>query len=450
MNAAQEMIAETYEESFKTPPSEIREPVPFLAAIRRCAREKFQALGFPTRKAEAWKYINLSPILKSRFVLASQKDAEVDLNLVRGLAASEEESRLAFVNGFYSERLSSPQALPPGVILQDLKSALAQYPAQIEKYLAANLQDEANPFAVINAFSFDQGIFLYLPRETTAVWPIHFLFLGSGSGALPEVFYPRILVVLEEGARAEILFDHYGANDQPYFMNAAVEIFLGARAKLSWTALQRRSENAFQFLVSRCALKSGASLEAISFTDGGQKTRNEISVALDGEDASCAISGLSVLSEAAAVYDHVTVEHRVPRGTSRQIFKNILSGQSQTEFDSLVHVHRGAAQSDSHQLNRNLLLSENARAYSRPHLRIYTDDVKASHGAANGQLEKDELFYLRSRGLSRELARLVLAYGFAEEILEKVRPEAIRRRLEDSVREKLQAMIRQSSIGTIV
>ncbi len=177
-------------------------------------------------------------------------------------------------------------------------------------------------------------------------------------------------------------------------------------------------------------METGSRLEIVGTATGGSIIRNDIHVDLDGAEAFCPLAGLAALAGKSQAFQHVSVNHRFLNCTSRQIYKNILAGDSVAEFNSLVHVWRCAQKSDSEQLDKNLLLSENARVYSRPQLRIDNDDVRASHGAATGRLEKDELFYLQSRGFPKELARFLLIYGFAKEVLEKIRPEELRRQLE--------------------
>jgi len=165
--------------------------------------------------------------------------------------------------------------------------------------------------------------------------------------------------------------------------------------------------------------------------------RNDVRVSLDGPGASVTLGGLSVLSGAAGSHNHSVVTHAAPGTTSRQLFKDILSGASRSEYSGLVHVLRGAPGSDSNQLCRNLLLSDEARAHSRPQLKIDTDDVKCSHGSATGQLPANELFYLQSRGLSHEQARAILIEGFAEEVVLTL-PESLRQEAHERVRHELE------------
>jgi Fe-S cluster assembly protein SufD len=210
-------------------------------------------------------------------------------------------------------------------------------------------------------------------------------------------------------------------------MNTVVEFVLAPNSSVTCSFHQNSKEQAVQFLNVRAQLQEGSRLDLTGITTGGSMTRNDIHVDLDGAEAFCSLAGLSILEQRSQAFQHVTVNHRYLNCTSRQVYKNILAGESVAEFNSMVHVWRCAKKSDSEQLDKNLLLSDTARVYSRPQLKIDNDDVRASHGAATGQMEKEELFYLQSRGIPKDQARYLLIYGFAQEVLQKVQPETVRK-----------------------
>ena len=426
------MINPTYEESFKTADFPEEPGAPWLRPLRESAFARFQALGFPNRRLEDWKYINLIPVLRGRFEEAGEsgifftplheKTGWVVDNL--GVILSEAKN----LRSFALESGASP--------IQGLRMTMAR-----------GLASESNPFAAINTFRFRAGAFIFIPKDYSAPEPIELFFRGTGTEENPKVFYPRVLVVLEDGARAKVVFHHAAQGAAHYFMNAVSEIHLGRNAGLDWIDAEERSPASFQFHSVRAYLQEESRFQAVGVTNDGAKVRREMRIEFEGQGGFASVDGLSVLDGDSQVFDHVTVNHRVPECTSRQTFKNILSGNSQTEFDSLSHVFSVASKSDTYQLNKNLLLSENCRAYSRPQLKIYTDDVKANHGAANGRMERDELFYLQSRGLSKPAARFILTYGFAKEILDKIGPEPVRRKIDEAVRAKIERMIQEILAG---
>lgn len=419
---------------------------PWLAHLRQEAYERFKALGFPTQKEEAWKYTSLGPLLEARLVSPGKESLKsFDPKRVENSVLAEEEHRLVFVNGIYSEVLSSPGILPHGVFFERLSTNIELTPDLVKPYLASRLKEEKNPFSLINAFSFKDGIFVTIPKNTVVENPLHILFVSTHENGRALAFYPRILVVLGEEARANLVVNSVGDTPEKYFSNTVSEIVLEKGARLSFSTVQRESKAGEVFLSNHYSLNKESHLDVLSFSQGGLLTRNEHHVEFKGENGFVSLKGLSVLSGDSQVFCHMVVDHEAPECTSRQFFKNILTDRSKSEFNSLVHVHRDAKKSDSNQLNKNLLLSDFAQSYSRPKLQIDNDDVTCTHGSATGQLQEAELFYLRSRGFSESQARFVLTYGFAEEILEEVKPASLKSELETLVSRELERVIKHPS-----
>ncbi len=447
MNPA--MTMNTYRSGFETAPEFT--PAHGLADLRRAAWDRFKALDFPTRRKEAWRYVNIERLLNTPYVpVEADYDWECQPHTwLENYYLPGSTHRAVYFNGRFCAKLSRNDQLPQGVLLKDLASALREHGNLIKGRLGLRVEEEQNTFAAINTFSFSDGVFFYVPRNVSIQLPVHLLFFGIGDDERPPVFYPRILIVLEEGARAEIVLENAGGKAGKFFSNAVADIVLGANSKLQIVNIQRDADaGAHQFLAVRGHVGPDASLETITFTQDGGTARNDFKIALDGVNSSCSLRGLALLSGDHQAFYHAYVDHSNIHGTSRQLFKSVLTGRSQSEFDSEVHVFGAARQSDSQQLNRNLLLSRDARAYSRPRLKIDNDDVQCSHGSATGQLEQKELFYLQSRGLSLEVARFVLVYGFAEEVLEVIHAEPLRRKMEAIAREKLEKMIQSPHPST--
>ena len=435
----------------------------WLSALRRKAYERFKELGFPTRKSEAWKYLHLEPLLKTPFASAPRPAlTSKDLQKLKATFLPENTNRLVFVNGYYVKELSSPSPLSspplkgrgrgegakalsnlPNAVLGDLGGVLAANGNQtLKSHLGQGIEKEPNPFTAINAFSFQDGIYLYLPKDARIENPLEIIFATANPSATPFVSCPRIFVFLEEGASVEVVLQHVSLTPSASFVNSAAEIYLGKKTKLSWTEVHFEESGANQFSNTHCSLQKNSSFQRTAFFQGEAVARDEVNVALEDERASCELAGLAVLSEGSQVFHHVKVTHAAGLCSSRQVYKNILADRAQAEYNSLVRVLKGASRSNAEQLDENLLLSDGARAYSRPQLRIDNDDVQCNHGATTGQLEKDELFYLQSRGLKKSLARQILIFGFAKEVLEGIPLLDLRRRLEQGVQEKIQAMVK--------
>ena len=415
---------------------------PWLTELRQTAYERFKTVGFPDRKNEAWKYIPLDPVLGASYVSAEDKLAKkTGQEILNKFSFSEEDSRIVFIDGVYSEELSSAVSLPHGVFLGRLSENIEFTPEIVKPFLDADIENETNAFSLVNTFSFKDGAFLFIPRDTVLDSPLHIVFATSSTGENFLSTTPRMLIVLGDRAQAEVVAHFTGFGDRQCFNNARSEVYLGEGAILNYSYIQREAKNTSGFLSNSYFLKKESSLNVLSFSQGGQLLRNENRVRFNGMHASATLKGLSMLSGESQAFHHAIVDHAVPHCSSRQFYKNILADRSKSEFNSLVHVHRDAQKSDSNQLNKNLLLSDFAESHSRPQLKIDNDDVSCTHGSATGQLQESELFYLRSRGFSEASARYVLTYGFAEEILEEVKPASLKAELESLVKQELERVL---------
>ncbi len=406
-----------------------------LQALRATALERVRKTGLPARKHEAWKYMRLESFWAQSYVKPSSRKVP-DFIAARHVASN----CLFFVNGFYRPEISRLHRVPPGFeagVISDADQTL--FPA-FSAAMERALDCEQNVFAAANTAGFEEAFCIRLAKGVVLEDPLYMIHVSLPGEAATAVFHPRIVILLEPGARANIVMDFVDGAPGPYFMNALVEAHAGPAAVLQSSVIQSQGAQSLQFINQRGFLSREASWDAVSFVQGGF-SRSETKVRFEEPRARAAFYGLSLLSEKAQAFHHLEADHMAEDCVSRQVYKNILSGSAQAEFTSLVHVFEGAKGSDSEQLDRNLLLSPAARVYSRPQLKIEADEVKASHGAATGQLEKDELFYLQSRGLSRELARYVLIYGFAEEILRKIPDVCVRRQLEELAMSEIRTMM---------
>ncbi len=315
--------------------------------------------------------------------------------------------RLVFLNGVYSENDSRINGLPPGVVLE--------------------------------ALSKGRGLALSIPDKVIVEELVHMLFfsINAGNAARPLSFSTDILIRAGASTRLKMVVDELSLGEARTESERTFETRLAPGACVNFYQIQRGGKGT-SVSTNRFYLKQHSDLEFFNFVQGGDVTRSDNEVHFEGEHGFCSLKGLAVLDGASQVVNRIKAYHKVPRCISRQFYKNILSDKSKSEFNSLVHVLKGALKSDSQQLNKNILLSDEAQARVQPQLRIDADDVACTHGATVGQLEKDELFYLTSRGLSKEVARFLLTYGFAEEILEGVEPAVLREELETLVKNGLQ------------
>ena len=265
----------------------------------------------------------------------------------------------------------------------------------------------------------DQTISLEVPENATVSLPVEISSPQAVRGAFGK------------NSNSTVVFNYLQA-EQKAGENAAYEFFLGEGSALEVFYVEPSFNG-----VSRFYLEKDSALRIFFFSRDHAEVENRVLVQFKGENTRASAAGLSILSGAAkAAYD-ITMDHEHGQSKSEQFFKSVLAGRSRSEFRSLVSVHPGAQRSDSRQLNKNLLLSDLAEAYSRPELRILADDVSCSHGSASGQIEDSELFYLQSRGISKVQARYLLVYGFAKEAMEGIRDQKLKAMLEAKITEKL-------------
>ncbi|HEX5707301.1 MAG TPA: Fe-S cluster assembly protein SufD [Pyrinomonadaceae bacterium] len=431
-----------YAELFEETSARVQANEPeWLARVRADALERFERAGFPTTDEEDWKYTNVAPIARGSFrPVASDEAFAHDAALVESFVYEESrQSRLVFVDGVFRPKLSSTEGLPKEVVVTDLRSALAGPHAEVvREHLAQSQDHDRDAFTSLNTAFLGDGAFLLLPKGVSAGVPVQLLFLATGPLDETAIF-PRVLVVAERDSSATILESYAALNESAYFTNSVVETFVGEGARVVHYKVQRESERAFHVASTRASLGRAATYDLTTVTLGARLSRHGVEVRLSSEGAECWVDGLYLVGEGQHADTHSLIDHQSPRCTSHQNYKGILDGRSRAVFNGRVFVHRDAQQTDAFQSNKNLLLSSEARVDTKPQLEIYADDVKCAHGATVGQLEEEELFYLTSRGLHPDLARNLLTYGFAEEIVEKVKIESIKRQLDEAILNRLQA-----------
>lgn len=411
--------------------------------LRVNAMDRFAELGFPSVKEEEWKYTNVAPVTKVDFESLSSPVVEMaagNSELLNLGVAEARDSQLVFVNGKLRNDLSSVASLRDDVVAVDLSRAIADkhYVEIVREHLARSADYISNGFTALNTAFVDQGALVQIPRNTTVTAPIHLLFISDGSRAAT---HPRVLVVAEENSSATLIESYVSTRDARYFTNAVVEIVLKDGARLEHYKVQRESVEAFHIATTVADLGANAAYDATTITFGAQLSRHDIGVTMDHEGAECWVDGLYLVTTGQHADTHSLIDHRKPHCSSHQLYKGILDGKSRAVFNGKIFVRHDAQKTDAMQTNKNLLLSNEARIDTKPQLEILADDVKCAHGAAVGQIDEDELFYLETRGIHPDLARNLLTYGFAEEVIGKIKIDSIRAELDEAVLNRLNARL---------
>jgi Fe-S cluster assembly protein SufD len=408
---------------------------PWLAPIRRAAIDRFQELGFPTRKREDWKYTNVAKVadfLTNNFDRSRpQSVADHD-----ELDTSAFEHALVFVNGRCDLERSHAGTLPSGAVIDSLARASNERPELAEPMLSrtADLGDRA--FVALNAAFQQDGALVSIPSGATLENPIYLIFIST-EAATECIDHPLILIRIGEGASATVVARHVSVGNAAYTKNVVSDIELADAANLQHVGLELESESAFHLATLNVRIGRDAHFTSHAISLGAALARQEIRAVLEGQGAECTLNGLYIASGDRHVDNQTVVDHVEPHGTSRELYKGILSNRAKGVFNGTVIVRQDAQKTSAEQSNPNLLLSSDAEVDTRPNLEIHADDVKCTHGATVGRLDDDAMFFLRARGISERSARQMLSHAFASEVIDRIPDEPlrdhIRRRVEESL-----------------
>ncbi len=404
---------------------------PWLQQIRQAAISRFSDLGFPTSRQEEWKYTKVDPIRRTLFRPAAYEPNGLTTERLTGLTFCNLQCpRLVFLNGHYSAELSSLKGLPKTVQVKSVAGVLEQDPDLVKPHLTQHARYEDHPFVALNTALIQDGALVHVPKGEVIQEPIHLLFLSTSAEEAVAV-HPRNLILVEGNSQVTIVESYIGLHQGVYFTNSVTEIVAAENTVVDHYKLHQESKKAFHIATLQVYQDRSSNVRTFNATLGGELTRNEVNVVLDGEGAECHLDGLYLISGTQHVDNHTRLEHAKPHCDSREIYKGILDEKATGVFHGRIVVRPGAQKTDSKQTNNNLLLSDGALINTKPQLEIYADDVKCTHGATIGQLDPDALFYLRSRGIDRTTARSLLIYAFASQVVNRLKVDLVRTELDD-------------------
>jgi Fe-S cluster assembly protein SufD len=413
----------------------------WLQDFRKAGIERFEKLGFPSHTDEDWRGTRLSRITEANFHWQAGPVQQLGSQLLDAFEFYDLScTRLVFVNGRYLPRPSHRRPLPfvEGVIATSLANALKEYSDLIEPHLGKYLDTTDKPFAALNDAFIEDGSFIYIPKNTKLSEPLHLVYVTTPVSSEGHAsFHPRNLIVTEPGSDATIIEDHVSLGDQPHFCNAVTEVFVDENSRVEHYLLGRQNRQSPGVNTLAVRQKRDSHFASHSVSLGGSLVRNNFYPVLDGTGADCLLNGLYVGGQDQHTDNHVRMVHGEPHCDSRQYFKGILDHNAKSVFTGRIVVQPGAQKTDAKQSNSNLLLSDDTLVDSKPQLEIYADDVKCTHGATVGQIDEDAIFYLRARGLSEPMARAMLIYAYAGEMLDLMAIESVRKTISDLVLRRL-------------
>ncbi|MGH7665443.1 MAG: Fe-S cluster assembly protein SufD [Gemmatimonadaceae bacterium] len=429
-------MTSTYLQQFANAASNGAARPQWLVPLRRSAIRRFEELGFPTMRNEDWHFTSVAPIAQHDFRAAPPSDGSVQRSDIERFAFGHPEwHRMVFVNSRFDAGLSSLTGLSSGVTVRDLSSAWNEEDALVESQIGTLAGFESSAFTALNTALMRDGALIHVAAGAAADVPIQLLFISDGS-ATDIVTFPRVFVLAERNSRATVIESYASATDATYFTNAVTEIRLGEGARVDHYKIQDEGRNAYHVGTVEARQERSSRFTSFSYAVGAALSRTNIYTTLDGPGAEAWLDGLYMVDGKQHVDHQTRIEHVAPDCNSYEVYKGVLDGSSHGVFNGKVYVHPEAQKTDGKQSNANLLLSPKAQIDTKPQLEIFADDVKCTHGATVGRLDENALFYMKSRGIGSELARTLLTYAFAAEVLERIELDAIREGLESKVLER--------------
>jgi Fe-S cluster assembly protein SufD len=400
----------------------------YVRRLRHAGRRSFEKLGFPSARQEAWRFTDVSKIARTRFATPSRNGRDVDPVELRESSYAGC-ARLVTVDGVVAPHLSDLEGLGDGITVAGLADAGRTGIDIVEAHLGRLVRLEEHAFAALNSALFRDGGFVHVAPGSVPQRTLQLLHFASAAER-PVASYPRSLVVVGESSQLTLVEGYVSRAGQQHLTCPVIEIVVGRNAVVDYYKVQQDSRAAHHLAATMVYQAAGSSFASHVITLGGEVSRDDLVVVLDGPGADCVLRGLYVANGHQLVDTHMLVEHRQPQCSSHELYKGIVDQEARAVFDGRILVHRQAQKTDAKQTNRNLLLSRQALVNSNPQLEILADDVRCTHASTVGQLDEDAIFYLRSRGLGWQAARDLLVYAFAGEIVTGIRLEPVREALE--------------------
>ncbi len=388
----------------------------WLRRKRESAMERFSTLGAPTPKNEDYKYTNLAPLSQVEFgaAIPAADLALVNYGDLGGLTLRFEGGRLFATDG-------EP---PSGVTVRSIAEQLSEHPDSLERHLASYAKFEDHALAAQNTAYFEDGAVILVDPNAVIETPIHLIFAASSAGSLA-----RVLIVAGRNSQVRVIESYVGAGQ--YWTNAVTEIYAEENAVVDHYRAQLESPEAFHTGYFQAVQERSSNVSTFSLSFGAAIARNDINTRLDGEGCECALDGLYAVKDSQHVDHHTAIDHASPNCNSHQLYKGVLDDSAKGVFNGKIFVRRDAQKTDAIQNNKNLLLSDKADISTKPQLEIDANDVRCTHGATIGQLDKTAAFYMQSRGIGADRARNLLTYAFAADVLDRIKIEPLKAHFED-------------------
>lgn len=432
---------EYFEEHFT--PSQTKNGNDSLATVCKDAFGAFKKMGIPTVKHEEWKYTRISGLFNKdyQFSLTERKDQldENDLEEIR-LPGHEQANELIFINGLFSFSHSSVR-FGSIKILPLEEAAKSEYKEIVSKHLGHSSNYLKDGINALNTAFAGNGVFIYLDKNYSSEHPVY---IYNITNARSENIFsqPRSLIYIGENTEVQFVetFATIGSNES--FTNQVMEIVVEKDARVAYYKIQNDKSHTNQVSTTHFRQIGKNYVHAVTISLDGHIVRNNLNIVLEAEYCETHLYGLYLLSGKTHVDNHTVVDNVKPNCLSNELYKGILNGNSSGVFNGKIFVQQDAQKTNAYQSNKNVLLSDTASVNTKPQLEIFADDVKCSHGCTVGQLNEEGLFYLQSRGIREKIAKSLLVHAFADDIMEHIKPELIRKYVDRLISERLELEIK--------
>ena len=407
----------------------------YVHDIRTQAIKKFEEEGFPTKRLENWKYTSLKKTLQHDYKLFPSKSEALEFKDIESFLINEIESyKIIFVDGKYCSHLS--ETTHDGMDICILSSALTQskYDLVIENYFD-KIAKKDGITSLNTAFS-SEGSFIHIPKNIQVDKPIQIIYFSTGKNE-SVLYQPRNLVVVDENSQVEIIEKYHSLNDNSVLVNTVTEIYADKKSNVKHYKIQNDNNTSSLIDNTFVSQEHSSSYSLHTFSFGGELIRNNLNIFQNDERIESSINGITIIDDNQHVDHNTLIHHRKPNCNSYQDYKGIFGGKSVGVFNGRVLVEKEAQKTNAFQANNNVLISDKAAINTKPQLEIFADDVKCSHGCTVGQLDKNALFYLRSRGIAEKEATALMMYGFANKVLTSVEIPEIKARINRIIANKL-------------
>lgn len=403
---------------------------------RAAAIEVFEQQGFPTKKQEDWKYTSLRNLTKSNFSVFPKQEASLKLDDVKEYILQDVDTyKIVFVDGIYNAYLSETTHEGVDVCLLSAVLTKPKYALTIKEYFNQIAEKEASLTALNTAFT-KEGAYIHVPDGKLVEKPVQIIHFTTDKN--PNLLLqPRNLIVVGKNAEIQIVERHQSLTTNATFTNVVTEIFTEQNAQLDYYKIQNDQTTASLIDSTYISQQKHSHAKVHTFSLGGKLTRNNLNFYHKDAEINSTMKGITLIEGNQFVDHHTLVHHAQPYSESHQDYKGIFAEKATGVFNGKIIVEKEAQKTNAFQQNNNILMDDKASINTKPQLEIFADDVKCSHGCTIGQLDEDALFYLQSRGIPRKEARGLLTYAFANNVLQSVKIDSVRKRINKLIAEKL-------------